>query len=345
MSHPTLDHLPDLTLTARQQAVSATFAAYSANGSGIDNAINVLRFDDFASLSDLYRVTLTQGASYFFYSSSFFDPFVLTLYDEDGNAVAVGADGTYGVDTLSYTAPYTGAYYFDAAWDQGSASAHKAVTLIVFENFPTGSPLSVNDNLAGSRLFGGIGNDSLTGTAGEDYLRGDEGDDVIAGGDGFDDMHGNAGNDSLSGGNGNDWVVGGKDNDTLKGEQGDDLVYGNLGNDTLEGGAGNDLVRGGQGADVLVGGSGDDWLSGDRDNDTLTGESGADTFNFFAGAGQDRVTDFRHIEGDRVKIEPGSSYTVNQVGADTVINMADGSRLLLAGVQLSTLPEGWIFVA
>jgi len=183
-------------------------------------------------------------------------------------------------------------------------------------------------------------------TAGDglDYLRGEEGNDQIFGGFGFDDVHGNMGDDTVSGGTGNDWVVGGKDQDVLAGDEGDDIVYGNLGDDTCDGGVGADLVRGGQGADVLRGGSGADFISGDLGDDTITGGSGADTFNSFGAAGVDRVTDFARAEGDRVRLDPGSTYTASQQGADTVIAVTGGAQVVLVGVQLSTLTGDWIFV-
>ena len=179
---------------------------------------------------------------------------------------------------------------------------------------------------------------------GSDYLRGEDGDDVIYGGFAFDDVHGNQGNDTVSGGDGGDWVVGGKDNDSLSGDAGDDIVYGNLGNDTGDGGTGNDLVRGGQGDDVLRGGDGADFISGDLGSDTLTGGLGADTFNSFGDAGVDRVTDFNRAEGDRVRLDPGSLYTVSQQGADTVVAITGGATVVLAGVQMSGLTGEWIFV-
>jgi len=183
-------------------------------------------------------------------------------------------------------------------------------------------------------------------TAGDasDYLRGEEGDDRIFGGLGFDDVHGNQGNDTVSGGLGGDWVVGGKDNDSLSGDEGDDIVYGNLGNDTGDGGTGADLVRGGQGDDVLRGGDGADFISGDLGSDTLTGGAGADIFNSFGDAGVDRVTDFNRSEGDRVRLDAGSAYTVAQQGADTVVSVTGGATVVLAGVQLSSLTGDWIFV-
>lgn len=177
-----------------------------------------------------------------------------------------------------------------------------------------------------------------------DYLRGEDGDDVIYGGLAFDDVHGNAGNDTVSGGPGGDWVVGGKDDDRLSGDEGDDIVYGNLGNDTGDGGPGADVVRGGQGDDVLRGGDGADFISGDLGSDTLTGGAGADIFNSFGGAGVDRVLDFNRGEGDRVRLDPGSTYAVSQDGADTVVSISGGATVVLVGIQMSTLTGSWIFV-
>jgi Ca2+-binding RTX toxin-like protein len=102
-------------------------------------------------------------------------------------------------------------------------------------------------------------------------------------------------------------------------------------------------VRGGQGDDSLSGGAGDDWMSGDRGSDTISGGAGADIFNVIADVGLDRVLDFNRAEGDRVKIEPGSTYTTAQVGADVVISVSGGGQMVLAGVQLSSLSGDWIF--
>jgi serralysin len=176
-----------------------------------------------------------------------------------------------------------------------------------------------------------------------DYLRGGDGNDQISGGDHFDDLNGNEGNDTVHGDAGDDWVVGGKDHDMLFGDDAADLVYGNLGNDTGDGGAGNDVVRGGQGDDSLTGGAGNDWLSGDLGDDTLSGGAGADVFHSFGEAGIDRVTDFNPGEGDRVMLDPGDAYTVAQVGADTVMTLGASARMILVGVQLSTLSGDWIF--
>jgi len=214
-----------------------------------------------------------------------------------------------------------------------------------------------NDLIYGSggadTLWGGDGDDVIyaqtppnilaAASAAPTYLRGEAGNDTITGGPAFDDINGNQGNDSLHGGDGGDWVVGGKDDDVQFGDAGADVVWGNLGNDTLDGGDGNDQVRGGQGDDSVSGGAGDDYVSGDRGNDTITGGAGADLFHDSQDAGIDRVLDFHIAEGDRVMLDPGTTYTVSPVGSDTVIDMGGGNQMILVGVQMSTLTPGWIF--
>lgn len=197
---------------------------------------------------------------------------------------------------------------------------------------------------AADTLRGYAGNDIIQGGDGTNYLRGDEGDDSIVGGAGFDDINGNMGADTGSGGVGDDWVVGGKDNDLLSGDAGGDLIYGNLGADTCEGGDGNDVVRGGQDNDVVRGGAGVDYVSGDKGDDTIWGGGGADEFHSFGDAGLDRVMDFSLAEGDRVRLDPGTTYTVAQSGADTVISMGGGGQVVLVGVSMSSLTGNWIFV-
>jgi len=40
----------------------------------------------------------------------------------------------------------------------------------------------------------------------------------------------------------------------------------------------------------------------------------------------------------------GTTFSVSQVGADTVIDMGGGDEMILVGVQLSSLHTGWIAV-
>lgn len=192
-------------------------------------------------------------------------------------------------------------------------------------------------------LFGGEGADTIEGGDGRSYLRGEDGADILVGGNDFDDMNGNQGDDTLHGGVGGDWVVGGKGDDQLYGDDSDDLVLGNLGWDSLSGGTGNDTLRGGQDNDLLQGGDGNDWLSGDRGFDVLYGGRGADTFFFFPGAELDRILDFNAAEGDRIQLQLGTIYTVEQIGADVLVRSGALDQLVLVGVRLSDLPAGWLF--
>ena len=174
--------------------------------------------------------------------------------------------------------------------------------------------------------------------------RGDEGNDSITGGNNFDDANGNMGNDTVATGDGDDFCVGGKDNDVLFGDEGNDFVYGNLGDDSCTGGGGNDTVRGGQGTDALSGGGGNDFVSGDRGDDTMTGGAGADIFHSSSDAGIDRILDFSLADGDRVLLDPGTAFTVMQVGGDTIVQMSN-AQVVLVGFSMSSLSAGTIFGA
>ena len=150
------------------------------------------------------------------------------------------------------------------------------------------------------------------------------------------------GDDVILGTPAEDVISAGDGKDTVCGMGGDDVVYGNMGADTQYGGDGADWVRGGQGNDSLSGGAGADWMSGDRGDDTLSGGAGADLFNIFGDAGVDRVLDFNAAEGDRVQVEPGSTYAAAQVGSDVVVTLSGGAQMILVNVGLSSLTDGWI---
>jgi Ca2+-binding RTX toxin-like protein len=262
----------------------------------------------------------------------------------DGGRDSDLLDGGPGWDTVTYQNATMGVHL---DFGTGRVDSSGTDTISGFEHAMGGAYADTLIGSSGPQTFsGGQGDDVIQGGSGPNYVRGDEGNDSLTGGAGFDDINGNMGNDTINGGSGgDDWLVGGKDNDSITGTTGDDILYGNLGDDTLAGGSGHSILRGGQGNDVIHGGSGSEWLSGDRGNDTLSGGGGADIFHSFSGAGLDVVTDFHLAEGDRVQLDPGTTYTVSQVGADTVIDMGGGDQLILQNVQLSTLTAGWIFTA
>lgn len=363
---PGVSHAADPTLSF---AVNPQIAHYiTANGDM-----------DGAHLSDLLAATITQADDTGFAASGL-GALSVSLH---GTQLSYTSNRLVGgtVTSVEFTDVQDGATTLHFAAYDGSWSAPVFQTWLVTNNASAAfqTILAGNDWIYGGRagdvihsyggddviegegggdtLYGGAGNDVIYAalspnnavgfvpTAASTYLRGEDGNDYIVGGAGFDDINGNMGNDTASGGLGDDWVVGGRDNDLLFGDAGNDIVYGNMGNDTCVGGEGADQIRGGQANDVLYGGSGNDWLSGDRGDDTLSGGLGADVFHSFSGAGIDRVLDFVVSEGDRVQLDPGTTYSVSQVGADTIVDLGGGDKVILVGVQMNSLPQGWIFIA
>ena len=115
--------------------------------------------------------------------------------------------------------------------------------------------------------------------------------------------------------------------------------------DNVVGGSGNDHLTGNGGANTIVGGGGSDVLDGQTGNDTLTGGTGADVFVYRDNYGQDTITDFNAVEGDKIDVSGLSSIAsfadllsdAAQVGANTVFSFASGQRLTLANVSVGSL--------
>ena len=147
-------------------------------------------------------------------------------------------------------------------------------------------------------VYGSNVNDLVYAGNGNDRVYGKYGDDTIYGETGNDQLYGGHGDDYLVGGHGNDYLVGGDGHDTLRGTWGNDLMFGENGNDKLTGGQGNDQLYGGAGRDLLYGLDGNDILNGEQGNDVLIGGFGADTF--VVSEGQDSITDFNPIQGDKI---------------------------------------------
>lgn len=270
------------------------------------------------------------------------------LHGDTGNDTLIGGSGAewadYGPSVFKLNLTFLPDYAATSGVNVSLAvSGPQAVggglgvdTLVNIDNL-RGSNFA--DTLAGSdganTLVGGAGNDSLAGAGGDDSLAGENGDNTILGGAGNDTILAYQGVNRLLGGDGDDVVTG----------QGRSDIEGNAGADTLNGMFSPDTLRGGQGDDSLSGNDGNDFLAGDRGSDTLTGGAGADIFHAWNGAGLDRVTDFSAAQGDRVFLLPGATPTISQVGADTVISFGAGEQMVLVGVTMSTLPNGWIFGA
>jgi len=369
-------------MSPAERATAQTLSLQLYNGSvsiyNYDNFGFFSTSDDYAILKDNFKFFATEGATYDIITTSFFDPFILTLFDNSGKLLANDeGGGLYGEDYISgYQATYTGYHYFNASWHQGNANANKFVATGVFEDvdtIPTKSTIPTDPAFDSSR--GTSGDDYLVGTAGPDFFSGLDGNDIIYGGDGNDRLSGWNGNDSVYGEGGDDELYGRNGNDILDGGVGQDSLRGHGGSDTLYGGDGNDILYGGLGltvddaddGDFLFGGNGNDTLDGNEGNDSLYGENGDDVFiisdgndYLFGGEGTDTAQIFSITSTAIVKLKSDGliilsnrpSYsgtdTLNSIELlsfnDRTLDMDNFSSLTqLSDAQFTTLTE--IYVA
>jgi len=92
---------------------------------------------------DIFAFTGTAGATYDIFSKSFFDPYTLLLFDDQGKVIA--ADDTSepnGSDHIEFIAPYDGTFYLDASWRQGFTPDSKSASVVVYEDLDTIPPLT-----------------------------------------------------------------------------------------------------------------------------------------------------------------------------------------------------------
>ena len=114
---------------------------------------------------------------------------------------------------------------------------------------------------------------------------------------GGDDVYRGAGQGAVDG-----TVSGGAGDDLLVGSNADDTLDGGDGADVLRGRGGDDVLDGGDGPDLLIGGRGDDVLRGGLGPDVLLGGPGPDIFVFHRNAGDNRITDFRRGQNDKIDL-------------------------------------------
>ncbi len=183
-------------------------------------------------------------------------------------------------------------------------------------------------------IVGHGGNDWITGGNLNDSIFGGSGNDTIFGGEGFDQILGEAGNDILVGGGAasspfGDRLFGGTGNDTLTGS-GNGWLLGEDGNDTISAAAG-DWAVGGAGVDTIVGGAGFQQIEGGGNNDVLTGGADGDFFDFQAGWGVDRITDFE-IGIDTIRFQGVAGLDdFDQLSVTTVVG---GTQIAFAGQSI-----------
>lgn len=96
-------------------------------------------------------------------------------------------------------------------------------------------------------VYGGMGNDVLTrwsGALAGSSLYGGDGDDTLTGGQFADKLYGDDGEDTLRGRGGDDFMYGGQSNDLLRGGGGKDDMWGGGGKDTFDFDAASESVNG-----------------------------------------------------------------------------------------------------
>lgn len=138
----TLDQFPDLTAAAMSAATTLDFSALTGAAGAWDYGASISGSAPNAAQRKLFRFTAIEGAVYELISMSYFDPVNLLIYDRDGNAVRANDEaddppdetytdgGLYGFDaTYSWRAPYSGTFYVDAGWNQGSRFSFYSLSL------------------------------------------------------------------------------------------------------------------------------------------------------------------------------------------------------------------------
>ena len=153
-------------------------------------------------------------------------------------------------------------------------------------------------------------------------------------GDGGSRFDGNAYKDDVQGGAGADQIIGAGGFDAIAGGAGDDELRGGLNADEVRGGSGNDRLFGGRGHDTLIGGKGDD---------VMRGGFGGDLFKY--SAGNDLIEDFRFSENDRLELQAGVSYELQQQGIDLQVITALGTITLYGVDHGQLLAENRIITA
>jgi len=155
-------------------ARTLTFAPYSASlVPQWDHQASVSGSESYAILHSNYRFEGIAGVTYDVFSSSYFDPYLLEIFDSYGNVIAAndeyddGVGGTYDYDTIyNFVAPYTGTYYVDASWHQGSY--YKYYSLSIYADYDTASTTSTTFNT----IVGTEYRDLLVATSASDIVNG-----------------------------------------------------------------------------------------------------------------------------------------------------------------------------
>ena len=202
MSYKTYDNFSDLTA---EEIGRAGNISYAPSVAGVADA----RFESWAGFGvetiglqyHLFAFTVQAGASYEVIGSRYFAPFVLLVYDNLGNVIAVD-DNLRGeqLEHATFVAPTSGTFYA-YAWNQGIDGPSLHSSLGVWQDLdspgvapggvaptPTPPPTVPPVTLPPSTLppFQVDPDAVFEGTAGNDNFTATNGNDAINGGAGFD---------------------------------------------------------------------------------------------------------------------------------------------------------------
>lgn len=198
-TYATLDYLPDLTAREMANAGRLGFTPYTVPSVGWDVRATVSGSDSNALLHDLYKFDAVAGATYDIFSTSYFDPFLLRVYDAAGNTIVANdesddgadiwlGDAYYAQDVIhGWVAPYTGSYYVAGNWDQGSYYSYYSLTLYGdLDTAPPTLPVAITGTARADTLTGNALDNQIQGLGGNDILVGGAGNDRLDGGAGID---------------------------------------------------------------------------------------------------------------------------------------------------------------
>jgi Ca2+-binding RTX toxin-like protein len=199
------------------------------------------------------------------------------LYDSGGlDTLDFSRNGAGVTVDLNVTAPQT----FDAQGTGNSLTLNGQFEDVIGT---AGNDTISANNLTGSKLVGGSGNDRLYGGSGNDQLYAGDGSSTLVAGRGNDQLYGGAGNTSMSGGAGNATMYGGYGNASMGGGTGNATMYGSYGNTSMGGGTGNSTMYGSYGNTSMGGGAGNAAMYGSYGNTSMGGGSGNSTMYGSAG--------------------------------------------------------------
>lgn len=186
MSYPTIPYFTRLSQYEMANAPRLPLSSYMQHN--YENAVQYTANYAGAAGAAVFSFNAIGGAMYSLSSTSFKDPDVLLVFDDRGYAIQQDdLTGGWGYDHVTFVAPYTGTFYVDASWWQGSGAGQQAVSLSIYEDLATLSGNNIDGTSIGEQINGSANDDNLFGYEGRDSLFGGRGNDYLDGGVGRDE--------------------------------------------------------------------------------------------------------------------------------------------------------------